>query len=184
MVDTRNDVTPREALAMAVITSPDRPTPPSALYRSQDLVSSPEAAFALLCEIEKWPVWLSFLKSARRIDSVAPFGPGSEVALRGAIPGEAEELYEVDQFLSGHIVSLVGAYSLRRRIDFRLERKNERSRLVVRVDYPCYGGILGSLLDRMTSRRRLDVALEHSLIHFKGLVEFKDVPADDLLADF
>jgi hypothetical protein len=107
------------------------------------------------------------------------------VALRGAIPGEAEELYEVDRFLGNHVVSLVGAYSLRRRIDFRIERKGDRSKLVVRVDYPSYGGVLGALIDRMTARRRLESALADSLVHFKGLVEF-DAGAglDDLLADF
>ena len=168
---------------MAVISSAERGTS-TALYRSQDLTSSSEAAFALICEVEKWPVWLSFLKSARRVEGGVPLAMGSEVALRGAIPGDAQELYEVDQFLPGHIVSLVGAYSLRRRIDFRLERKNELSLLVIRVYYPFYVGIVGSLLDRMTIRRRLDVALEQSLVHFKGLVEFENVPAEDLLADF
>jgi hypothetical protein len=157
---------------------------PTALTCSQDLGTSPEAAFALICEVEKWPVWLSFAKSARRTDESLPFGLGSEVALRGAIPGEPEELYEVDQFLDGYIVSLVGAYSLRRRIDFRIERKSQRSKIVVRVDYPAYGGMIGALIDRMTARRRLDRALEDSLIHFKGLVEFKTVAPDELLADF
>jgi hypothetical protein len=157
---------------------------PSALTCSQDLGSSSEAAFALICEVEKWPVWLAFAKSARRLNESAALTLGSEVVLRGAIPGEAEELYEVDQFLDGHIVSLVGAYSVRRRIDFRIERKSERSKIIVRVDYPSYGGVLGALIDRMTARRRLDRALGDSLLHFKGLVEFKDTPADELLADF
>jgi hypothetical protein len=156
----------------------------SALVSSQDLGSSPEAAFSLICEVEKWPVWLSFAKSVRRVDDSVPFGLGSEVAVRSAMPGEEEELYEVDQFLDGHIVSLVGAYSLRRRIDFRIERKSDRSKLVLRVDYPAYGGILGSFIDRMTARRRLDRAIEDSLVHFKGLVEFRDVPRDEILADF
>jgi hypothetical protein len=100
------------------------------------------------------------------------------------IPGEDEELYEVDRFLEGHVVSLVGAYSLRRRIDFRIERKTTRSKLVVRVDYPAYGGVLGALLDRVTARRRLDRALEDSLVHFKGLVEFSGAGEGELLADF
>ena len=156
----------------------------SALVSSQDLGSSPEAAFSLICEVEKWPVWLSFAKTVRRLDDSVPFGLGSEVAVRSAMPGEEEELYEVDQFLDGHIVSLVGAYSLRRRIDFRIERKSERSKLVLRVDYPAYGGVLGTLIDRMTARRRLDRAIEDSLVHFKGLVEFRDVPCDEILADF
>jgi hypothetical protein len=153
-----------------------------ALSCSQDLASTPEAAFALICEVEKWPVWLSPLRSARRLDE-GPLELGSRVAVRGTIPGDEEELYEVDKFLGGHIVSLVGAYSLRRRIDFRIERKAERAKLVVRVDYPSYGGVLGALLDRMTARRRLESALADSLIHFKGLVEF-DGTGDALLADF
>jgi hypothetical protein len=155
----------------------------SALMCSQDLGSSPEAAFSLICEVEKWPVWLSFAKTARRVDG-APLRLGSEVALRGMIPGEDEELYEVDRFLEGHVVSLVGAYSLRRRIDFRIERKTTRSKLVVRVDYPAYGGVLGALLDRVTARRRLDRALEDSLVHFKGLVEFSGAGEGEPLADF
>ena len=157
---------------------------PRALHCSQDLASTPETAFALICEVEKWPVWLSCLRSARLLDPERPFGIGSEVALRGKLAGAEEELYEVDQFLEGHIVSLVGAYSLRRRIDFRIERKSDRSKLVVRVDYPSYGGALGALIDNMTARRRLDRALVDSLVHFKGLVEFQRAAPDEFLADF
>ena len=160
---------------------PDRPSS-DAVHRSLDLSTPGDTAFDLICEVEKWPVWLSFLRSARRLDS-GPLGLGSEVSVRSAIPGEEEELYEVDRFLEGHVVSLVGAYSLRRRIDFRIERKTERSKIVVRVDYPSYGGVLGALLDRITARRRLDHALGDSLLHFKGLVEFQR-PHDEILADF
>ncbi len=139
----------------------------------------------MICEVEKWPLWLSFLRTARRLDEGTAFGLGSEVGLRGKLGAqEDEEVYEVDQFLEGHIVSLVGAYSLRRRLDFRIERKSRTSKLIVKVDYPAYGGSLGALLDRMTARRRLDRALVDSLVHFKGLVEFTDVPYDPLLADF
>ena len=155
----------------------------STLVGTQTFSTSAESAFALICEVEKWPVWLSFLKSARLVDDGSPLGLGSEIAIRGAIPGDPEELYEVDQFLSGYIVSLVGAYSVRRRIDFRIESKAQSSKLVVRVDYPSYGGALGALIDRMTARRRLDRALGDSLVHFKGLVEFQASP-DQILADF
>jgi uncharacterized membrane protein len=156
----------------------------NALSSTQDLASSPESAFALICEVEKWPLWLSFLTSARRVDEHAPLTLGSEIVLRSAIPGEAEEFYEVDQLLDGHIISLVGAYSVRRRIDFRIERKSDRSKLLVRVDYPAYGGVVGAFIDRLTARRRLESALDESLLHFKGLVEYRDVPKDELLADF
>jgi uncharacterized membrane protein len=153
-----------------------------ALARSLEVASPAQNAFALICEIEKWPVWLSFVKSARRLDA-GPMSLGSEIAIRGAIPGEAEEIYEVDRFLPNHIMSLVGAYSIRRRIDFRVEGKSKSSRVVVRVDYPAYGGVLGTLYDRMTVRRRLEAALGESLVHFKGLVEFAN-GKDDALEDF
>ncbi|MBD5606593.1 MAG: hypothetical protein IAI48_16100 [Candidatus Eremiobacteraeota bacterium] len=167
---------------LATYGTPERLSP-SALHCSQDLASTPEAAFTLLCEVEKWPVWLSCLRTARRLDPDTPFGLGSDVALRAKMSDE-EELYEVDQYLEGHIVSLVGAYSVRRRIDFRVERKNGRAKLVVRLDYPSYGGVVGALIDRMTARRRLDRALVDSLVHFKGLVEFQRTAPDELLADF
>jgi hypothetical protein len=70
-------------------------------------------------------------------------------------------------------VSLVGAYSVRRRIDIRLEGKTERSKLAVRIDYPTYGGLVPALLDRLGTRRRLDAQLADSLLHFKGLVEYE-----------
>ncbi|MBC5809679.1 MAG: SRPBCC family protein [Candidatus Eremiobacteraeota bacterium] len=160
----------------------DRPLTTLALHRSQDVAAVPELAFAAICEVEKWPNWLSFLKTARRLDA-GPLRLGSEVAIRSAIPGAEEELYEVDTFLDGYILSLVGAYSVRRRFDFRIERKSDRSKLVVKLDYPSYGGVIGALVDRMTARRKLDAALADSLIHFKGLVEYS-VERDEILADF
>jgi uncharacterized membrane protein len=161
----------------------DRPSP-RALHRCQDVASPARTAFDLVCEVEKWPVWLSFLRSARRVDPAEPMSLGSEVAIRSnLIPGDDEELFEVDRFIPGHQLSLVGAYSVRRRIDIRIEQKSERSKLVVRVDYPTYGGFLGALIDRLTRRRKLDVALNDSLIHFKGLCEFDHSP-DGILDDF
>jgi uncharacterized membrane protein len=159
----------------------DRPSP-RALHRSQDIASPARTAFDLACEVEKWPVWLSFVRSARRLDA-GPLDLGSEVAIRSNVPGEDEELFEVDRFIPGHQLSLVGAFSVRRRIDIRVEQKSERSKLVVRVDYPTYGGILGMVIDRLTRRRKLDAALSDALVHFKGLCEF-DREADALLADF
>ncbi len=154
----------------------------AALQRSQDVAATPADAFGMICAVENWPVWLSFLRSARRLED-GPIGIGSEVAIRGAIPGDEEELYEVDRFLDGYVVSLVGAYSIRRRLDFRVEQKNTRSRVIVRLDYPAYGGALGALIDRVTARRKLAAALGESLIHFKGLVEFK-ANSEHVLADF
>ena len=143
------------------------------LYRSEDLAVDPLEAFKLVCEIEKWPVWLSFLQSARRLDPVSRLTLGAEIALRSAIPGEVEQLFEVDRYIEGHALSLVGAYSVRRRIDFRIEQKTARTKLCVTLDYPAYHGAVGALVDRLTARRRLEGALGDSLIHFKGLVEYR-----------
>lgn len=147
-----------------------------ALSGSIELDSPAEFAFSLLREAEKWPVWLSFLKTVRKVDE-GPLMLGSELVLRSTIPGEPEELFEVERFLDGHIVSLVGAYSLRRRLEFRVERKSVSCRIVARLDYPTYGGALGALLDRMTARPRLGRALGESLVHFKGLAESDDLGA-------
>lgn len=149
---------------------------------SLDLDCSAEDAFALLCAVEKWPVWLSLLRSARRVDSEPELRPGSEVVIRSWLPGDEEQLYEIDSFIANYRLSLVGAYSVRRRLDFRIERRTSTSRLHVRLSYPAYHGVLGRLLDRWQRGRRLASALDDSLVHFKGLVEFKrDAP---VLADF
>lgn len=153
------------------------------LVHGVDVQSEPAKAFALICAVEKWPVWLSFLRSARLLDCTRSVELGSEVVLRSSIPGEAEQLFEVDQYIENYKFSLVGAYSVRRRIDFRIERKTARSKIVVRLDYPAYGGKLASIIDGLTARRKLATALVDSLMHFKGLVEFERHP-DALLADF
>jgi uncharacterized membrane protein len=159
----------------------DRPSA-SAMHRSLDVATPAATAFARICEVENWPVWLSFLRSSRLVDPDAQLCAGSEIAIRSQIPGEDEELFEVDRFIPGHQMSLVGVFSCRRRIDLRVEQKSDRCKIVVRLDYPTYGGALATLLDRLTRRRRLEGALANSLVHFKGLVEFE--PRGGVLEDF
>ncbi len=149
---------------------------------SLDLNCSVEDAFALLCAVEKWPVWLAFLRSARRTSSAGEMAVGTEVSIRSSLPGDEEELYEVDALIANYRLSLVGAYSLRRRIEFRIERRTTCSRLHVRLSYPAYHGRFGSLLDRWQRGRRVASALDDSLVHFKGLVEYNRDAA--VLADF
>jgi uncharacterized membrane protein len=151
------------------------------LSASLDVDSSAEEAFELLCAVEKWPVWLSFLRSARLAAAATPVGLGCEVVVRSSIPGEEEQVYEVDAFVSNYHLSLVGAYSVRRRLDFRIERRTSRSRVHVRLSYPAYHGRLGSMMDGWRHDRKLSAALEEALIHFKGLVEFRR--HDPILAD-
>jgi len=149
-----------------------------------DVQIGAEAAFALLCAVEKWPVWLSFLRSAELVDPSAALGPGSEVLVRSALPGDPQQLFEVDHFITNYQLSLVGAYSVRRRIDFRLERKTTRCKLHARLEYPAYGGKLAMLYDALRVARRLSTQLEESVLHFKHLAEYNVNAKDELLADF
>jgi len=152
------------------------------LSGSLDIETSAEDAFALLAEVEKWPVWLSFLRSARLADPKRPLAIGSEIVLRSSIPGEEEQLYEVDALIGNFHLSLVGAYSVRRRIDFRIERKTSRAKVHVKVTYPAYHGRVGALIDRLKHGRKLRASLDHSLVLFRGMVEYHREP-DACLAD-
>ena len=147
-----------------------------------ELDCTAEDAFSLLCAVEKWPVWLSFLRSARRQSADGELEVGSEVVIRSLLPGEEEQLFEVNDYITNYRLSLVGAFSVRRRLDFRIERRTSRSKLHVRLSYPAYHGRLGGLLDRWQRGRRLSNALGDSLVHFKGLVEYQRDAA--VLADF
>lgn len=154
------------------------------LTASVDIQTGAEPAFALLCNVEKWPLWLSFLRSAELTERAPAIGPGSEVLLRSALPGDRDQLFEVEHFITNHQLSLVGAYSVRRRLDFRIERKTTRCRLHVRVEYPAYGGKLAVLYDGLRSGRKLATQLEESVLHFKHLAEYNVNAKDELLADF
>lgn len=157
---------------MAVVAVPARPPASSSFSASLEVESPAESAFALLCSIEKWPVWLSFVRSARLVGP-EPLGVGSDVIVRSSLPGDEEQQFEVDAYVSNFHLALVGAYSTRRRLDFRIERKTTRSKVHVRLAYPAYHGRLGALIDGWRHGRRLRAALDEALIHFKGLVEYR-----------
>lgn len=149
-----------------------------------DVQAAAETAFSLLCAVDRWPVWLGFLRSAELLEPTAPIGLASEILLRSAIPGQDEQLFEVDHFITNHQLSLVGAFSVRRRLDFRIERKTSRCKLHARLEYPAYGGRLGVLYDGLRSGRKIATQLSESLVHFKHLAEFSRTEKDELLADF
>jgi uncharacterized membrane protein len=158
---------------MAVVTgAPERPGLRS-FGASVDVDTSAEEAFALLCAVEKWPVWLSFLRSSRLANPAMPLALGSEVIVRSSLPRDEEQIYEVDAFIANYHLALVGAYSVRRRLDFRIEQKTSRSRVHVRFSYPAYHGRIGALMDHLRHGRRFTAALDDALMHFKGLVEYR-----------
>ena len=145
---------------------------------SLDIESPVEEAFALLCAVEKWPVWLPFLRSASVADPASPLSVGTEVIVRSSLPGDEEQRFEVDQLIVNFHLSLVGAYSVRRRLDFRIERKTSRAKLHVKLSYPAYGGRLGAWMDAWKHGRRLERGLDDALVHFKGMVELAVIDRD------
>lgn len=169
---------------MAIWRDSEPKTGTRSLSASVDIQTAAEPAFALLCTIEKWPLWLSFLRSAELTDGATAIGPGSEVLIRSALPGDTEQLFEVEHFVTNHQLSLVGAYSVRRRMDFRIERKTTRCRLHARLEYPAYGGRLAMLYDGIRSARKLATQLDESVVQFKHLAEYNGNAKDELLADF
>jgi hypothetical protein len=144
---------------------------------------SPDQAFDLVCKVAKWPVWLSFVESARFANERRGIELGADVIVRSGLLGEGEQTFEIDEIEPAHRLSLVGAYSLRRRLEFTIERLREGSRLCVSLEYPKYGGSVGRVIDRVFVRRKLEAALVASVVHFKSLVEF-DLRPESVLEDF
>jgi hypothetical protein len=141
------------------------------LIVSEELDVPPEIAFARLCAVETWPVWMSFVKRTTVNPAAGPLRVGTDIHVWSDLNRGAEEIYEVDEVLEPYTLVLVGAYSLRRRIEFRIERQLERARMTIRICYHIHGGALSTSIDRMTLRRKLGAALAQSVETFKGLVE-------------
>ena len=135
-----------------------------------DLPAVPEEAFALLCAVEKWPAWLPLVRSAERRGTGA-LEVGDEILLRLGEPRDEEQLFEVRRIVGNYCLTLVGAYSTRRRIDFRLERQSSRARLRMAWLYPTYHGAMGNALDRLLRGRMVASSLDRAAQQFRGLLE-------------
>ncbi len=155
---------------MDVYRSEDLPRGCAHFEAAIDLPAIPEEAFALLCTVEKWPAWLPLVRSAQRQREGA-LALGDEVLLRLGEPRDEEQLFEVRRLVTNYCLTLVGAYSTRRRIDFRLERQSNRARLRVAWLYPTYHGAMGSAVDRLLRGRAVAGMLERATMQFRGLLE-------------
>ncbi len=155
---------------MDVYRSEDLPRGCAHFEAAVDLPAIPEEAFALLCAVEKWPAWLPLVRSAER-QREGPLAVGDEVLLRLGEPRDEEQLFEVRRLVGNHCLTLVGAYSTRRRIDFRLERQSNRARLRMAWLYPTYHGAMGSAVDRLLRGRAVAGMLDRATMQFRGLLE-------------
>jgi len=143
----------------------------SQLVASEDLNVSAEIAFSRICSVQTWPVWLSFVKRAELDDHASVLSYSSDVILASDLSDGKEEVFEVEELIAPYLLTLVGAFSCRRRIQFRVESKGDISRVVVKIAYSTYGGLLRKYADHLTFRRKLHSSLSQSLQTFKGLVE-------------
>ncbi len=155
---------------MDVYRSEDLPRGCAHFEAAIDLPAIPEEAFALLCTVEKWPAWLPLVRSAQRQREGA-LALGDEVLLRLGEPRDEEQLFEVRRLVTNYCLTLVGAYSTRRRIDFRIERQSNRARLRVAWLYPTYHGAMGSAVDRLLRGRAVAGMLDRATMQFRGLLE-------------
>ncbi len=155
---------------MDVYRSEDLPRGCAHFEAAIDLPAIPEEAFALLCTVEKWPAWLPLVRSAQRQREGA-LALGDEVLLRLGEPRDEEQLFEVRRLVTNYCLTLVGAYSTRRRIDFRLERQSNRARLRMAWLYPTYHGAMGSAVDRLLRGRAVAGMLDRATMQFRGLLE-------------
>jgi len=141
-----------------------------------DLDVPAEIAFDLICAVEKWPVWLSLIDHARPADYTPRVALGSDIVLRSTRLRLDDHIFEVADLVAPHRLTIVDAFSERRRLEFRIEQRGERSRMTLRIGYPTYGGAIGRAYDRLFVKRNLETALAHALVHFKSLVEYEQRP--------
>jgi hypothetical protein len=84
-----------------------------------------------------------------------------------------QEDLEVTRFIRNAFLSFEAFYSAARRIDFRVERRGQLTRLACSIGYRVYGGMLPAAFHSLIARRRLARELRDSLVHLKNLLEEK-----------
>lgn len=139
--------------------------------------------FGFVADIERWPVWLSFVVSAQQ--RAAPPQRRIEPAQRKlAVDEEIQicmqrgkrrwhETFDVIRFVPNAFVWLEGSLSASRRIEFRFEQRRDGTRVHCAVGYPVFG-LAGRLSDALFTRRGVSHDLHHSMMHLKTVLEDVD----------
>ena len=150
-----------------------------------DVAVPVENVFSFVTDISRWPVWISSIVSAQHPES-KPVALDEELLLcMHAGKKRWHEHFEVTRFVRNAFLSLEGAYSAARRIDFRFEQRGKHTRVACAIGYPLFGGVVARLLDGMSRRRRVSRELRDSLSRLKGLLEerVESASIDDALFD-
>ena len=136
-----------------------------------DVAVPVESVFAFVTDIARWPVWISSVVCAEHPQS-RPAALDEEFLLcLSAGRKRWHETFEVKRFVRNAFLSLEGAYSAARRIDFRFEQRGAMTRVGCSMGYPLFGGFVSACIDRAFRRRRVRHELRDSLTRLKGLLE-------------
>jgi hypothetical protein len=130
-----------------------------------------ERAFACIADISRWPVWFNSVVCAQHPESL-PVAMGEELLLcLHSGRRRWQENFEVTRFVPPAFLSLEGAFSAARRIDFRFIQRPTITRIACTIGYPVFGGFLSTLADAAFKRRRVRADLRESLLRLKGMLE-------------
>jgi uncharacterized membrane protein len=150
-----------------------------------DVAVPVENVFAFVTDISRWPVWISSVVSAQH-PQAKPVALDEELLLcLHAGRKRWHEHFEVTRFVQNAFLSLEGAYSAARRIDFRFEQRGTQTRVGCAIGYPLFGGFILRWLDSISRRRRVRREVRDSLSRLKGLLEERgeSPTVDDSLYD-
>jgi uncharacterized membrane protein len=136
-----------------------------------DVDAPAETVFSFVTDISRWPVWFSPVVSAQHPDSL-PVALDEELLLCLHCGRRRwHETFEVTRFVRSAFLSLEGAFSAARRIDFRFEQRGKQTRVAASIGYPVFGGPIKSAIDHLFQRRRVRRELRESLSRLKGMLE-------------
>lgn len=136
-----------------------------------DIRAPVEVVYDYVCDLARWPMWFACIVSAEQPEH-RPLALDREVHFcMHAGRRRWQETFEVTRFIRNAFLSFEALYSSARRIDFRFERRGQRTRFVCSIGYRVYGGLLAAFLDLIGRRRRIAREVRDSLVHLKNMVE-------------
>jgi len=139
--------------------------------QSVDVHAPAEQVFATVSDIARWPTWFVCVVSAQQPqDRLLDLGEEIRVCLHAG-RRRWQEAFEVTRFIRNAFLSFEALYSAARRIDFRVERRGQLTRLACSIGYPVFGGLLPALADAALRRQRIARGLRDSLVHLKNMLE-------------
>ena len=136
-----------------------------------DVAVPADHVYRFAVDISRWPLWFSPVVCAQHPDG-CDLAVNAELLLcLHAGRRRWQERFEVTRLVRNAFLSLEGAYSAARRIDFRFEQRGAQTRVACSIGYRVFGGAFAGLLDAVFRRPRVRTEVRDSLHRLKGLLE-------------